>query len=55
VLCCVDLTRRMVVGDLNKEDLYQIWNSERFHEIRMKFLSGRAGEISLCRDCHIAE
>lgn len=55
VLCCVDLTRRMVVGDLNKEDLYQIWNSRRFQEIRMKFLSGRAGEISLCRDCHIAE
>jgi hypothetical protein len=45
----------MVLGDLNKEDLYQIWNSERFQEIRMKFLSGRAGEISLCRDCHIAE
>lgn len=55
VLCCVDLMRRMVLGDLNREDLYQIWNSGTFQEIRKKLLSGRAEEIPLCRDCHIAE
>jgi radical SAM protein with 4Fe4S-binding SPASM domain len=55
VLCCVDLTRKMVLGDLNRENLYQIWNSEAFQEIRKKFLSGRAEEIPLCSNCHIAE
>ena len=35
--CCLDEDAHLAVGDLNKQSLAEIWNSERMAEIRRKF------------------
>jgi len=54
-ICCVDYTRRVVLGDVNKESIHQIWNGGRFSEVRKKLTEGRAKEIPACRDCRMAQ
>jgi len=55
VLCCVDYKRKMIMGDLHEESLYEIWNGERFREVRRLFLDRRKDRIPACRDCRIAD
>lgn len=55
VLCCVDYKRKMVMGDLHEESLYNIWNGMKFREVRRLFISKRRNEIPACRNCRIAE
>jgi len=55
VLCCVDYKRKMVMGDLHEESLYDIWNGMKFREVRRLFLSKRRNQIPACRNCRIAE
>jgi len=55
VLCCVDYKRKMVMGDLHEESLYDIWNGGKFREVRRLFLDRRKDRIPACRDCRIAD
>lgn len=46
-LCC----RSKSVGNINKQDLKSIWNSERYREVREQFLRGeRPTECGICWD-----
>ncbi len=49
--CCVDYNETVVFGNIEKKDLYNIWNSSRFNEFRKQHLLGRRREIELCHDC----
>lgn len=55
VLCCADYMRQVVLGDLNRESIYDIWNGPRLRDIREALLTGRGGELPLCASCRIAE
>jgi len=39
--CCLDYDCRIVVGDANNESLTDIWNGQRFQELRQGILEGR--------------
>lgn len=54
-ICCVDYTRRVVLGDTNKEQLYDIWHGPSFFGVRKKLIEGKGFEIPACRDCRMAE
>lgn len=54
-LCCTDYTRSVILGDLRKNSLHEIWNSPKAVNIRKLFLDGKIDKIPLCRDCKISE
>ncbi|MBL8027328.1 MAG: SPASM domain-containing protein [Fibrobacteres bacterium] len=49
--CCPDWDEKLVVGDLNKNTLKEIWNSKEFSDLRMLHLEGRRKENSVCAAC----
>ncbi len=50
VLCCVDWERTTILGNLKEQSLYEIWNGERFTEIRRRYLAGDLKGM-LCAGC----
>lgn len=50
-LCCVDYDAREILGDFNAQSLKEIWNSEKFKEIRERHLDYKANEVSVCAAC----
>ncbi len=49
-LCCNDALGTMSLGDLTKDKLIDIWNSDAYQELRKRVLDGR-GSLDLCRNC----
>lgn len=52
-LCCQDYECRIPIGDVNKEDIIDIWNTPRMNEIRKLHLEDKFDQINICRDCVI--
>ena len=53
-LCCNDAYGEMTLGDLNKNEIEQIWNSNRYNSIRKKLLKSR-NNIKLCEYCDFVD
>jgi len=49
--CSVDWDRRVVVGNINKESLVEIWNGERIRDLRRRFCMGTIDKSEACYDC----
>lgn len=49
-LCCNDALGQMTMGDLTKNKLTEIWNSEQYVKLREKIVLGR-NHIELCSGC----
>ncbi len=51
--CCGDFDNLLLVGDLKKETLFQIWNeSEELKAIRLLLNKKRFRTLTLCRTCY---
>jgi radical SAM protein with 4Fe4S-binding SPASM domain len=50
-LCCVDYDGKVIVGNLKKQTIQEIWNSERFKQIRKLHLDGKGNKIPICQNC----
>lgn len=55
VLCCTDYTRKVVLGNVEKSSIEEVWNSKKANSIRRLFFEGKLSDIPLCRDCQIAD
>lgn len=51
VPCCYDLRSEEPLGRFPDEKLAQIWNGEKFTELRQAHVRGRAGRVPLCAGC----
>jgi radical SAM protein with 4Fe4S-binding SPASM domain len=49
--CFVSYNGELLLGDLKKESLKQIWNCEKLAHLRRLHESGKRGQISLCSTC----
>lgn len=49
--CCMDVFRKLKIGNLYKSSLEELWNSSSIQEIRQIHLQGRYEEIPLCSHC----
>ncbi len=49
--CCGDSAGLIVLGDAKKEDLYDIWHSEKLNEIRKLHKDYESERIDSCRIC----
>jgi radical SAM protein with 4Fe4S-binding SPASM domain len=51
VPCCVDWKRSNILGNINKDSLFQIWNGKKLKELQIKHLMGDKGKIEPCKNC----
>jgi len=51
VICCRDIEGEVVLGDVGKASVSEVWNSPAARETRFQHLDGRRGEIRMCRMC----
>ena len=55
IMCCMDWKREVILGNVKKQSIYEIWNSEKYNRIRNK----RDGNIDseddfICKRCESA-
>lgn len=55
VLCCTDYTRKVVLGNVEKTSIEEVWNNKKAQSIRRLFFEGRIDQIPLCKECKIAD
>lgn len=49
--CFLDWGRKLVIGDVRKETMKQIWTSDRMNALRLQHLEGRRRENGVCGNC----
>lgn len=52
-VCCGDWKRKLVVGDVEKQSLKEIWNGELLRTFWGDLLSGGKGKYEMCQKCEI--
>ena len=50
-LCCNDALGKMTLGDVNKNKIYEIWNSAEYNAIRNEMMRNGRKNIELCQRC----
>jgi radical SAM protein with 4Fe4S-binding SPASM domain len=53
VLCCMDFDGVQVVGDANKNNIEEIWNNERYKQVREDFKKLRYNKYPVCMKCDV--
>lgn len=53
VLCCTDYFKKIVLGNVAENSIYEVWNSPRAVKIRQDFIRGDFSENPLCASCLI--
>lgn len=51
VICCNDYDAKVVVGDLSRESILDVWNGEVFTHYRKIHRQNRRRELTLCKRC----
>lgn len=50
VLCCSDWERTTVMGDVRHNTILEVWNNEKYTDIRTRFLSNNLAN-TICQEC----
>lgn len=50
-VCCADWKRELAMGDLTKQSIVEIWNSEVLRKFWVNMLSGRKDRYPVCKSC----
>lgn len=53
VPCCVDSQREMVMGNIQKDSIKDIWNNQIYSNIRKLHKNGMFSKADLCRKCSL--
>jgi len=51
VPCCFDYDSRMILGDLNKQTVHEVFSSERYNQLRQAHKEGNFSEFPFCSVC----
>jgi radical SAM protein with 4Fe4S-binding SPASM domain len=52
ILCCEDMGRKVILGNLKEKSIQEVWNSEQAREILEKIFLGRQSEDDfICKQC----
>jgi len=50
-LCCNDYENKVVLGDINRQSIGEIWGGEKLKKIRQKHQKGEFKDIAICSSC----
>lgn len=53
VLCCVDMESKVILGDLTKETISEVWQGTALRGLRDIAMQRRKREMVLCRECDL--
>jgi len=51
-VCCQDVFGQIIVGNLQRSTIYEIWNGEKMEALRKLQLTEQYDKIPICRDCN---
>ena len=54
IFCCQDWRHRYIVGNLNKNSILEIWNSEKYNSLRKQLYDKNLLAPELCCNCKLA-
>lgn len=55
-LCCHDLANSVVLGNVVRSSIYEVWNSEQFYKVIGQIYMGEHSEMNfICRKCQLAQ
>ncbi|MFQ5771596.1 MAG: SPASM domain-containing protein, partial [bacterium] len=49
--CCVDWMEELIIGDVNKQSIEDVWNGEEIKELRKMHVSGYIPRNHPCYEC----
>jgi len=49
--CCGDLNARCIIGDLNRQSILEVWNSEQLRRMRELLINEEYEKVPLCARC----
>jgi radical SAM protein with 4Fe4S-binding SPASM domain len=52
--CCTDSNLDLIVGDLNKQTLLEIWESKKMQNVRKLHSDGEYYKLKACKNCDVA-
>ena len=50
-LCCLDYEGAVILGDVNKTSVFEIWNNESYRKIRLLHKTAQQEQIAICKNC----
>ncbi len=53
LMCCGDYKGSVVLGNVNREGIEDIWSGDKLNKIRNLHIEGRSHEVGACRNCEI--
>lgn len=53
VLCCADMEGKVIIGDLNKNSISEVWIGEKIKSIRELFKKRQKSKIPSCKSCDL--
>lgn len=54
LLCCGDWNQSVILGDLNKQSIYEVWNSAQYKKIRLNHKMNNVKELpEICKKCNM--
>jgi MoaA/NifB/PqqE/SkfB family radical SAM enzyme len=53
VLCCVDYSRRQILGNVARSSIREVWNGPIAWTIRKRYIDRDRAALPLCRNCRI--
>jgi MoaA/NifB/PqqE/SkfB family radical SAM enzyme len=51
-LCCLDYDGKVIVGDMKRETILEVWNGKPLNSLRQKQIELKFDEIPACRACN---
>jgi len=55
ILCCCDHYSKMVLGNISKNTISEIWKSDKLQKLRQLHMDGESHKIPLCAQCGFRE
>lgn len=51
IICCHDWKQSVVVGNVARSSIAEVWNSKRFKSLIYEYFAGKFDNIEICRNC----
>lgn len=51
--CCSDWGRENILGNINEDNVYTIWNNSKYKELRNNLIMGNRNKCTLCSKCDV--
>ena len=55
IVCCVDSEKDYIVGNIKESSIEEIWNNEKYRNIRKLHKDGKYNQVDICSKCDLTQ